>query len=168
MLKRFSSTFRKRKKSDGSREVHGAKNAKGASDLSEGSALNGTKAIRTNDNGAHTEREKIMGHQEKAEIPDHSAERSTVVAAFEEFAQSIHATRRPVPNQASDGIHTEKEAPGGLLKDLRSMGLRDFKTLKSVMYNKSKGELIDDKTYLMERVIQVNCQDHMPRSSANY
>ncbi|KAK2808634.1 hypothetical protein FQN50_004498 [Emmonsiellopsis sp. PD_5] len=41
------------------------------------------------------------------------------------------------------------------LQDLRSMRLKGIKTLVAVVKTKLKGGLLDDKTYLMERVIQL-------------
>ncbi len=40
------------------------------------------------------------------------------------------------------------------------MGFKDAHTLMNVMQDKASGELQDDKTYLMERVIQVCDEDH--------
>ena len=49
--------------------------------------------------------------------------------------------------------HTQ---PSGLVSDIKAMGFKDVHTLIDVMKNKAKGDLQDDKTYLMEHTIQVS------------
>jgi len=44
------------------------------------------------------------------------------------------------------------------MADLKNLGFKDLKTLREVIESKAKGELVDDKTYIMERVIQVTYQ----------
>jgi hypothetical protein len=84
------------------------------------------------------------------------AERDIVNPVFAEFAQVIHASKRPLPDQTGEGSYIGKEEPTGLLADLKNLGFKDLKTLKDVIGSKASGELVDDKTYLMERVIQVS------------
>lgn len=96
----------------------------------------------------------VNGQKEEAE-PAHTADREEVSNVFKDFAQLIHASRRPLPNQSGDGSYLDHEEPTGLMTDLRSMGFKDLKTLKDVMAVKASGQRADDKTYLMERVIQV-------------
>lgn len=76
-------------------------------------------------------------------------------STFEEFAQVLHAAKRPLPSQTGDGSYLNKEEPTGLMADLKNLGFKDLKTLREVIEGKAKGELVDDKTYIMERVIQV-------------
>lgn len=129
MLRRFSSTFRKdRKKENGQ--------------------ATGSTQLNGQANG------KIK--EEKAEQIDHSAERENVNSAFADFAQVLHAAQRPLPTQSGDGSYLNKDEPSGLLADVRALGFKDLKTLREVMENKAKGELVDDKTYIMERVIQAS------------
>lgn len=130
MLRRFSSTFRRDKNKENG-EVNGFSEKNGR-------------------------RKSLYSKSEKAEHPDHSANRSEVSSTFEEFAQVLHAARRPLPSQTGDGTYLNNEEPSGLLADIKNMGFKDLKTLKEVMENKAKGDLVDDKTYIMERVIQVN------------
>jgi hypothetical protein len=42
-----------------------------------------------------------------------------------------------------------------LFQDIRTLGFKDFGTLAAFMKNKASGEVVDDKTMLMERIIQV-------------
>ena len=69
------------------------------------------------------------------------------------------------PTQAGDGAYLDHEVPSGLLADIRSLGIKDVKTLAQVMRTKATGELQDDKTMLMERVIQARNQ---PRHHQTY
>lgn len=98
---------------------------------------------------------RIQTYHEKSEHPDHSTKREEVSGTFEQFAQVIHAAQRPLPTQTGDGSYLNKDESTGLLADLKNLGFKDIKTLKEVMENKAKGDLVDDKTYIMERVIQL-------------
>lgn len=89
---------------------------------------------------------------------DYSAKRNAVVSLFEKYAQLIHASLRPLPTQSGDGTYLESASSAspssGLLQDLRALGFGDLNTLKDVLM--TQGQLVDDKTMLMERVIQVS------------
>jgi linoleate 10R-lipoxygenase len=88
---------------------------------------------------------------------DHSAERNDVLHIFERHAQVIHASRRPLPTQSGDGTYLEHghDHSSSLFQDLRTLGFKDYSTLVDVIKSKASGELVDDKTYMMERVIQL-------------
>lgn len=86
---------------------------------------------------------------------DHSASRADVESSFKKFAQLVHASRRPLPTQSGDGAYLERTEPTGFIQDLKSIGFRDVETLMELMKSKTSGKLQDDKTYLMERIIQV-------------
>lgn len=132
MLKRLS-TFRRRKNDEG---------------LSNGTSGAG-KDLPSKENG--------QASQKKAAEPDHhSASRTEVQSSFQQFGQLLHASRRPLPTQSGDGAYLDHEEPSGLKEDLKSLGFKDVKTLMEVMKSKGAGGLQDDKTYLMERVIQVS------------
>lgn len=96
------------------------------------------------------------------EVEDHSANRREVESSFEKYAQLIHASRNPLPTQSGDGAYAyDHTVPSGLLQDIKSMGFKDIGTLMAVMKNKASGELQDDKTYMMEHVIQASyTSDH--------
>ncbi|KAI9884215.1 MAG: hypothetical protein M1823_004008 [Watsoniomyces obsoletus] len=119
MLRRFSSTFRKKQKSDDG-------------DQSRSNAA--SKTVVT---------------------PESSSSRSDIASTFEQYAQLIHASRRPLPTQTGDGSYVKHEVPTSLFQDLRSLGFQDVNTLIGVMKGRVSGEPVDDKTYLMERVIQL-------------
>ena len=67
----------------------------------------------------------------------------------------IKASLRPLPTQTGDGSYINPPASTGLLQDLRKMGIKDAETLAEVFAGKVSGKPTNDKTYLMERVIQV-------------
>ncbi|PYH92083.1 peroxidase [Aspergillus ellipticus CBS 707.79] len=77
------------------------------------------------------------------------------VSVFEKYAEVLHASRRPLPNQTGDGTYLEHEHSGSLFADLKTLGLKDVGTVKDLIKTKAKGEYINDKTMLMERVIQM-------------
>ena len=86
--------------------------------------------------------------------PEQAASREEVDHSLSEFAQLIHASRRPLPTQTGDGSYVSTgDMPSSLFQDIKSLGFKDVNTLREVM--KNKGELQDDKSMLMERVIQV-------------
>lgn len=63
----------------------------------------------------------------------HAATRADVASTFEQYAQLIHASRRPLPNQSGDGAYLEKDEPSGFWADMRSIGIKDLKTVKHIM-----------------------------------
>jgi len=139
MLKRLS-TFRKSKRDEESApKVNGTFNGK-----SNGTA-NGKKLV-TNGSAAV--------HKEPAHEEHHGSEKDAQ-GLLEQFAQLVHASRRPLPTQTGDGAYLEHEVSSGVFADLKSLGFKDVKTLMEVMTSK-KGSLKDDKTYIMERVIQAS------------
>ncbi|KAI9759515.1 MAG: hypothetical protein M4579_002274 [Chaenotheca gracillima] len=141
MLKRFSSTFRKDKdKKDGVNGVSPPEKP------SQRRSLSGLPNGLGKNNG-------------KSARQDASPERNTnsedVSSTFQQYAQLIHASQRPLPTQTGDGTYIESKMPTGLFQDLKNLGFKDVHTLMDVMKNKASGELADDKTYIMERVIQL-------------
>ena len=96
---------------------------------------------------------------------NHVVKRAEVVATFEKYAQAIHASQEPLPNQTGDGTYLKHDKSSGLIADIKSLGFRDVNTVKDLVASKASGELTDDKTYLMERVIQMVAD--MPGHSKN-
>jgi len=103
--------------------------------------------------------EKAKKHDESAALPplDRSGgSGGKDESPFTKFAQLIQAAKRPLPTQTGDGSYITKKAQASLLGDLKTLGLSDFKTLKDLRASKHTGDgRADDKTYLMERIIQV-------------
>ncbi|PYH33482.1 peroxidase/cytochrome P450 family protein [Aspergillus neoniger CBS 115656] len=134
MLRRFSSTFKKSSKGDRDSKPNGTQ-------------VNGQK--RQSKVPAPRKSSSDESHS------DHGVESDDGVSVFEKYAQVLHASRRPLPNQNGDGTYLEQEHSGSLFKDLRALGFKDIGTLKDLIKTKAKGEYIDDKTMLMERIIQL-------------
>ena len=145
MLRRFSSVFKKGKKdvsqSDGVNGVNGV------------DGVNGSSLSAKPD--PQRRRSNLTPQKKEKEPEDHSAGRAEVASTFEQYAQLIHASRRPLPTQSGDGAYLDHDIPSGLMDDLKHLGFKDIGTLMGVMKTKASGELADDKTYLMERAIQV-------------
>ncbi|KAH0555975.1 hypothetical protein GP486_006082 [Trichoglossum hirsutum] len=145
MLKRYTSVFRKKEKENASN-----------------GAANGTAPL-ANDKAPAAKRssfsfglKKDKGkEQSDPGVPDHSAKREDINDVFKQYAQLIHASQRPLPSQTGDGTYIEQSVPSGLWQDLKNLGFKDVNTLLEVMKNKASGELTDDKTYIMERIIQL-------------
>jgi linoleate 10R-lipoxygenase len=135
MLRRLSTFRRSRKEEESATKVNGA-------------FSNGKKAL-TNGSAAP--------QKEPARAETHGQEKDAQ-GLLEQFAQLVHASRRPLPTQSGDGAYLEHEVPSSIFADLKTLGFKDVKTLMEVMTSK-KGTLQDDKTYIMERVIQVCLMD---------
>ncbi|KAF2141807.1 uncharacterized protein K452DRAFT_287766 [Aplosporella prunicola CBS 121167] len=106
-------------------------------------------------NGKSTSKGSTAQSAKADDSADHAADQEEVGNAFTQFAQLLHAARRPLPTQTGDGSYIEKDPEGSLKDDLKALGFQNLATLKEVIANKAKKEHIDDKTYLMERVIQL-------------
>ena len=119
--------------------------------------VNGTSS---KENGHTKDHIQPPAHQKPTEEFDHSSGRAEIESTLEQFAQLIHAAHRPLPTQTGDGAYLDHEVPTGLMQDLKSLGFRDVKTLMDLMKSKAAGGLQDDKTMIMERVIQV--MPHLP------
>ena len=158
MLKRFSSTFRKDKdRPTVSGDVrngapNGSTNGTSGKPTKRRSSFGITKGVKPENH-----QEQRNGHVGPAPA-DHGTSEHGVAAVFKQYAQVIHAAQRPMPTQTGDGSYIVEKVPSGLFQDLKSMGFKDINTLMDVMKDKADGKLQDDKTYLMERVIQVRRQ----------
>lgn len=98
----------------------------------------------------------IKSSSKKPEAHDNSTGRVNVEQSFEQFAQLIHAARSPLPTQSGDGSYLDHAESSGFMQDVKALGFEDARTLMDVMKTKTTGQLQDDKTYIMERVIQVS------------
>ena len=168
MLKRLS-TFRKKKSGDNARleNGHSVSDSKANGTKTNGNTYtNGSATTNGNAeangvngraNGQKDSKRVSVGAEAKRQYsePDHSVTRGDVDSAFEQFAQLLHASSRPLPTQTGDGSYIEHEAHSSLFQDLKHLGFKDVKTLKETLASKATGALADDKTMLMERIIQV-------------
>lgn len=77
--------------------------------------------------------------------------------SISQIEQAVTASLRPLPTETGDGTYVKDPSSTGLVKDLSHMDLTDIKTIVDVMKNAAMGDPIDDRKYIMERVIQVSC-----------
>ena len=69
--------------------------------------------------------------------------------------QVVSASLRPLPTQTGDGTYIADKSPTGLVQDIRHMDPKDIDTILDAVKDAITGSSIDDRDYLMERVIQV-------------
>ena len=139
MLRRFSTNF---KKSKGDKEER--------REAKENGQVNGKRHSLV----APIRKSTSPPSSEEEETPQ-GATRNGVQSVFEKFSQVIHASQTPLPRQTGDSTFLEQDTTQGLFGDIKALGFRDVNTLKDIIKNKASGELVDDKTMLMERIIQV-------------
>ena len=72
-------------------------------------------------------------------------------------ARQVNGAPSSVPNGIPRGTN-QKSSEESVLQALRAVNVRNFDTLKDVALSGVKGEPIDDKTYLMERIIQLTAE----------
>jgi linoleate 10R-lipoxygenase len=95
------------------------------------------------------------GSSEPDSSKETSATREDVQNTFEQYAQLIHASQRPLPTQSGNGAYLEKEEPTGFWADIKSLGLKDLRTVRHIMEDKAAGKPQDDRQMHMEEIIQV-------------
>lgn len=156
MFRRLSKTFNRKK--DGNKDgVNGHTNG-----FTNGTyGTNGTNGTSSK-SAAATDHHASNSSSDHDKAKESSATREDVQGTFEQFAQLIHAAQRPLPNQTGNGAYMEKAEPTGLWADLRSLGLKDVKTIKNIMEDKASGAPQDDKKMHMEQIIQV-CKELLIR-----
>lgn len=148
MLRRFSTNFRKSK---GDRADKADREPK-----TNGSSSNGTAATTSNGNSTKRQSKVPAPPRRSSSDSGNNSENEDTPAVFEKYAQVLHASSRPIPHQGGEAAYLEKEHPSSLFQDLRSLGFKDYASLKDVIKTKINGDLVDDKTMIMERIIQVS------------
>jgi hypothetical protein len=71
----------------------------------------------------------------------------------------VSASLRPLPTETGNGTYiaeaTETGLVAGLVQDMANVDVGDIRTLVEVIKNSATGVPVDDKSYVMERTIQV-------------
>lgn len=67
----------------------------------------------------------------------------------------VAASLRPLPTETGDGTYVENKHATGLAKDITHIDISDVRTAVDVVKGAATGDPINDRTYLLERVIQV-------------
>jgi linoleate 8R-lipoxygenase/9,12-octadecadienoate 8-hydroperoxide 8R-isomerase len=88
--------------------------------------------------------------------------RAKLESGFKKLASLISAVREPLPTETGDGtyLHYENDDPTlwetikADLSDLGHLGITDIKTLIEVQEKANTHSATDDKTYIMEKLIQ--------------
>lgn len=125
--------------------------------------VNGTSSIaQAQEKTKEVQRPYSSGAADSSAAPekDHPPEgppatRKDVEETFEQFAQLIHASRRPLPTQTGDGAYLEKDEPTGFWSDMKNMGFSDLKTITHLLEDMAAGGPMDDRKMHMEEVMQV-------------
>ncbi|KAH9885692.1 linoleate diol synthase [Xylariomycetidae sp. FL2044] len=126
----------------------GSKDSYGSSETAGNGKHQKSAVTGTTSSGGPTVKEK------PAKPP--SADRAGISQAFDQLGQIIHLPKRPFTSQHSDGTYGLSTHKGGIKADLKHIGIKDVKTVLELAKSKLKGEqLVDDKTMIMERVIQL-------------
>lgn len=91
---------------------------------------------------------------------DVGAEQGGAFGRFKDLSEVVHKATRPLPTETGNGTYIEDSSKGGSLwEDLLSLGIEDAKTVKDFVKTEALRRPIDDKTMLMERIIQVKPAD---------
>ena len=96
---------------------------------------------------------KVLSSSKYPEPPDHAESRVDLEESLGSLLSLVDHSMRGLPTQYADGTYAKEENHPSRWKELSTIGLKDVKTLKDQLVN-GKGP-VDDKTMLMERVIQL-------------
>ncbi|KAJ5504378.1 hypothetical protein N7463_007252 [Penicillium fimorum] len=94
-----------------------------------------------------------------------SENESNASSRIAQVEQVVGAALRPLPTQTGDGSYVQAPTVTGLAKDLLHFDLKDAKTLADVAKSAVTGEAVNDRDYVMERVIQLAAG--LPSTSRN-
>lgn len=143
MFRRISKTFNRKRDSEGHTNGNTNGHTNGYTNGAPGKAAASTNGrLSASSSGPDSSNEAL-------------ATREDVQSTFDQFAQLIHAAQRPLPIQSGDGSYLTKEESGGMLADLKALGLRDVRTIRHIMEDKAAGKPQDDRKMHMEEVMQV-------------
>ncbi|KAF5864651.1 hypothetical protein ETB97_006928 [Aspergillus alliaceus] len=67
----------------------------------------------------------------------------------------VSASLRPLPTDTGDGSYVTESNSTGFVRDLSRMDLNDVKTIVEITKNAATGDPVNDKQYIMERLIQL-------------
>lgn len=83
-------------------------------------------------------------------------EESKIEKSISQIEQVISASLRSMPTETGDGTYIKEPKTTGFAKDLPHLELDDVKTVVDVVKAGATSEPVDDREYIMERVIQVS------------
>jgi linoleate 8R-lipoxygenase/9,12-octadecadienoate 8-hydroperoxide 8R-isomerase len=85
----------------------------------------------------------------------HISQREKVAATFKSLSGLLKAIVTPLPSQTGDGSLINKPKPTGFLHDIVHMHPDDIFTLGQLTKEVVTGDPVNDKTFLMERVVKL-------------
>ncbi|KAG6315855.1 hypothetical protein E4U44_001059 [Claviceps purpurea] len=119
-----------------------------------GTHANGAHAVDHASNGNHQYSKD--GQNQVLRRNGQTSQTNKKHSSVASFLQLRTASKRPLPTERGDGTYRDISKRPGIIQDLKSFGLRDFKTLKDIITAKVKRETLqDDKAMIMERTIQL-------------
>lgn len=83
-------------------------------------------------------------------------EKSKVEKSISQIEEVISASLRSMPTETGDGTYIKEPKTTGFAEDIPHLELDDVKTVVNVVKAGATGEPVDDREYIMERVIQVS------------
>ena len=100
----------------------------------------------------------IMGDQNSLPNapPEHTTDRQEIEDAFSSISGVIKAAFRPLPTQTGDGSYIMRPKESGILSDIAKMKPNDMETLLATAMKQISGNPVNDRSYLMEKIIQVS------------
>jgi hypothetical protein len=82
--------------------------------------------------------------------------RADFLSAITQIGNAINASFRHVPTQTGDYTSlSHGEAKSSVLSEVKYLSVRNVQTLKDMLVEGLEGGFVDDRTYIMERVIQL-------------
>lgn len=82
--------------------------------------------------------------------------RADIEGGFAQIGNALYASLRPLPTQMGDDTYLSGEdAKSDSLSVVKHLSIRNVQTLKDMLLEGPEGSLVDDRTYIMERVIQL-------------
>ncbi|KAK5321703.1 hypothetical protein LTR93_005941 [Exophiala xenobiotica] len=174
LLRRFSSSFKKHKASPNNKnsangnltpvDEAGAPKQNGTqAGSSVAQSLEKTKDVHWN--SSYNPPSPPAAQEPVARDASGPATRKDVENIFQQFAQLLHASQRPLPTQSGDGQYLDEAKSSGFLADLKSLGLKDVKTVTHMLEDKASGKAQDDRKLHMEEIMQLIAA--LPDRSAN-
>lgn len=149
MMRRLSTVFKNRDKENTKTSPTSAENG---ANSSPGPTRRLTLGVTKKSTGGAS-----SSNPQAFEGPDHSEKRAGIVGTLESLGKVISTANRPLNVETGDGSYDAKKEQTGLLDDLKALRIKDLETLHMTMHQElGSSKLTDDKTMLMEKLIQVN------------
>lgn len=163
LLRRLSSSFKKNKQGHTNGTTNGRLTPVEESRTTETNGIGPGNTVaqslaKTKDiqrKGSHTQSTPSPPVEPAPSNVDGPASRKDVEDVFQQFAQLIHASQRPLPTQSGDGQYLEKQESSGFLADLKSLGFKDVKAVAHMLEDKASGQPQDDRKMHMEEIMQL-------------